>query len=117
MALTIEDLKPKAFKVNIKGVEVDCKPPRLSHMLVISKVGETFQNISTVNRESIQQSEQDFDWVVSELIPELKGIELDMQSVIDIITQVMEQVQPEENKELADKGVKFDTDPKAEKIG
>jgi hypothetical protein len=117
MALTIEDLRPKPFKINIKGVEVDCKPPRLSHMLVISKVGEAFQNISTASRETIQQSEKDFDWVVSELIPELKDIELDMQSVIDIITQVMEQVQPEENKELADKGVKFDTDPKAEKIG
>jgi len=117
MALTIEDLRPKNFKVNIKGVEVDCKPPRLSHMLVISKVGETFQNIGKSNRDEIQQAEKDFDWVVAELVPELKDIPLDMQSVIDFITQIMEQVQPDENKELTDKGVKFDTDPKAEKIG
>jgi len=117
MALTIEDLKPKSFTVNIKGVEVNCKTPRLSHILVISKVGESFQNISDLKREQIQQAEKDFDWVVAELIPELKDIPLDMQSVIDLITQIMEKIQPEESKELYDKGVKFDTDPKAEKIG
>jgi hypothetical protein len=117
MALTIEDLRPKNFKVNIKGVEVDCKPPRLSHILVISKVGESFQNIANLKREQIQEAEKDFDWVVSELMPELKGIDLDMQSVIDLITQIMEKIQPDESKELSDKGVKIDSDPKAEKIG
>lgn len=117
MALTIEDLKPKSFTVNIRGVEVSCKTPRLSHILVISKVGESFQNISDLKREQIQEAEKDFDWVVAELMPELKDVELDMQSVIDVITQIMEKIQPEESKELSDKGVKFDTDPKAEKIG
>ena len=63
------------------------------------------------------QAEKDFDWVVSELTPELKDIKLDMQSSLEFITQIMEKIQPEENKELAEKGVKFDTDPKAEKIG
>ena len=117
MALTIQDLQPKNFKIKIKGVEVDCKPPRLSHTLVISKVGEVFSNVSTASRADITNAEKDFDWVVEQLIPELKGIELDMAAVIEIITQIMEQVSPEETKELDSKGVKFDTTPKAEKIG
>jgi len=117
MALTIQDLQPKEFIINIKGVEVPCSPPRLSHTLIISKVGEVFQNIKEVSREDIQAAEADFDWVVSELMPELKDIKLDMQSVLDVITQMMAQIQPEESKQLAEQGVKFDADPKAEKIG
>lgn len=117
MALTIEDLKPKNFKIKVKDVEVECKPPRLSHTLVISKVGQTFQDVQKASREDILQAESDFDWVVGELIPELKGIDLDMQAIIDVITQIMEQIQPEESKILADKGVNFDSNPKAEKIG
>lgn len=117
MALTIDDLRPKDFKINIKGVEVDCKPPRLSHTLVLSKVGEIFKNIQTASKEDIVKAEQDFDWVVSELIPELGDIKLDIHSVIDVITQLMSQIEPDENIELQEKGVKFDSDPKAEKIG
>lgn len=117
MALTIQDLQPKDFIVTIKGVEVPCKPPRLSHTLVISKVGEVFQNIKEASRADIQSAESDFDWVVAELMPELKDIKLDMQAVLDIITQIMTKIQPEESIELADKGVKFDSDPKVEKIG
>lgn len=117
MALTIDDLKPKNFKIKVKGVEIESKPPRLSHTLVISKVGETFKDIKSADRKQIEQAEKDFDWVVAELMPELKDIPLDMQAVIDIITELMEQVAPEENRELNEKGVKFNTDPKVGVIG
>jgi hypothetical protein len=117
MALTIADLQPKNFKIKIKDVEVECKPPRLSHMLVMSKIGELFKDTTKASREEIQQAEADFDWLVDELIPELDGVKLDMQGVIDVISQMMAQVSPEENKQLEAQGVKFDTDPKAEKIG
>lgn len=115
--LSIEDLKPKSFKVNVKGVELDCKPLRMSHTLVISKIGDIFQNISKSKVEDIKQAEKDMDEVVADLIPDLKGIELDMQSTLDLITEMMKQIQPADNKELNDKGVEFNTDPKVEKLG
>lgn len=115
--LTIEDLKPKSFKVNIKGVELECKPLRMSHTLVISKIGEIFQNIGASSKEQIKQAEADMDEVVADLIPELSGIELDMQSTLDLITEMMAHIQPADNKELNDKGVEFNTDPKVEKLG
>jgi hypothetical protein len=117
MALTVQDLQPKDFKINVKGVELTCKPPKLSHMLVLSKVGNLFQDINSASRENILSAQSDFNWAISELIPELQDIDLDMQSTIDIITEIMKQVQPEENIELEQKGVKFDTDPKVEKVG
>lgn len=117
MSLSVSDLIPKDFKITIKGVEVTSKPPKLAHMLVLSKVGNLFQNINEAKRDDILSAQEDFDWVVTELIPELKDVELDMQASIDLITEIMKQVQPEENKELAEMGVKFDTDPKAEKVG
>jgi hypothetical protein len=117
MALTIEDLKPKKFTITVNGVELQCKPPRLTHILVISKIGEAFNNTESLDRTKIVEAGKDFDWVVSELLPELAGIELDMQASIDLLTQIMEQISPEENLELKAKGVSFDADPKAEKIG
>lgn len=117
MALTIDDLRPKNFKVNIKGVELECKPLRMSHTLIVSKIGDIFQNVSTSTNEQITQAQKDMDQVIADLIPELSGIELDMSATLELITQMMDQVQPDDNKELSDKGVSFDTDPKAEKIG
>lgn len=117
MALTIADLQPKEFKVIVKGVEVTCKPPKLSHMLVLSKVGNLFQNINDSNRQQILEAQEDFNWVVAELIPELKDTELDMQATIDLISEIMKQIQPEESKELAERGVKIDTDPKVQGVG
>lgn len=117
MALTINDLQPKDFTITVKGLQLTCKPPRLSHILVISKVGEAFDNINNLDRQKIEAVTADFDWVVEQLVPELKGIQLDMQDSVDILTQIMEQVTPDENQELKDKGVSFDADPKVEKIG
>lgn len=117
MSLTIEDLKPKNFKVNVKGVELECKPLRMSHTLVVSKIGDIFQNISTASKKQIKQAESDMDEIITELIPELEGIQLDMQATIDLITAMMENIQPADNKELTEKGVEFNTDPKVEKAG
>ncbi len=117
MGLTIEDLKPKNFKVKIKGVELDCKPLRMSHTLIVSKIGEIFQNINISTKKEIKQAEVDMDEVIAELIPELDGVKLDMESVLELITSMMESIQPSDNKELKEKGVAFDTDPKAEGNG
>lgn len=113
MGLTIQDLQPQDFKVSIKGVELTCKPLRLSHTLILAKVGDVFQNVGECTTEQLKQAEKDLDEVTTELIPELQGISLDMRSSMELITQMMEQVEPEDNKELAANGVTFD--PKVEK--
>jgi len=35
---TIADLQPKPFTVTVGGVELKCKPLRLSHALILSKM-------------------------------------------------------------------------------
>lgn len=117
MGLTIEDLKPKSFKITVKGVELECSPLRLSHALTVAKLGEVFQNSKDATKAQIAQAEVDMDEVISELIPELKGINLDISSVIEIITLMMETIQPSDNKELDEQGVDISNDPKAPKIG
>ncbi len=118
MGLTIADLKPKDFIVTIKGVEVSCKPLRLSHALVVAKIGNVFQEAAKASRQEIKQAEKDMDDLVAELIPELMGTELDMAATMELIQQLMDNIAPSDNKELADKGVKFNSDdPKEKKIG
>lgn len=110
---TIDDLKPKNFTINIDGVEVTCKPLRLSHSLVVAKVGEVFKDSKSASKEEIKQAEVDMDEVIGELIPELKGIELDMAKTMEVITQLLENIQPSDSKYLTEKEVKIDADPKA----
>ena len=123
MGVTIEDLKPKNFKMKIaikdseEKLEIECKPLRLSHTLTIAKVGNVLQNPDGSTKQKIKEAEQDMDEVISELIPELTGISLDIRTTISIIEQMLETVEPADNKEIREKGVKFDTDPKAPKIG
>lgn len=113
MSVSVDDLRPKPFVVTVKGVELQCKPLRLSHALSVAKVGNVFQSPEKSSTEQIKQAEKDMDTLIEELIPELKGIELDVSSILELITQLMEQIQPEDNKELEEKGVSFEADPKA----
>lgn len=117
MALTIQDLQPKNFTVDIDGVQIDCKPPKLSHILLISKVGEVLNDPKKATSQEIKQAEKDMDSIIIELMPSLSGIELSVTSILTVITQIMGQIEPADNKELNDKGVQFNTDPKVEKIG
>ncbi len=117
MALTVEDLRAKDFIIKIKDVELQCKPLKLSHALTVSKLGEIFQNTKNVTKQEVKQAEADMDEIIKELIPELAGVELDLGTTLEVITGMMENVQPSDNKELSDNKVKIDTDPKVEKIG
>jgi hypothetical protein len=117
MSISLSDLQPKPFKVTIRGVELECKPLRLSHALTLSKVGEVFQNPKSTTKEEVKKAEAEMDELAVELIPELAGIQLDVGSILDLISQMMVTVTPSDNKELNDKGVKLNSDPKAEKIG
>ena len=116
MGISIEDLIPKTFAVTLKGVELNCQPPRLNHTLLLAKVGRVFENPNATN-EQIESAQNDVDKVIEELLPELEGNKLDTKATLQFIQQVMEQIQPDDNKELQEKGVKFDSDPKAQRTG
>lgn len=118
MALSVDDLKPKPFKVNIKGVELTSKPVRLSHAMRIARVGNVLENAQEATTEQIKQAQAEIDEVFAELIPELEGKELDMSVTIDLIKALMETVEPSENKELKENNVEVgNTNPKAQKTG
>lgn len=109
---TIEDLQPKPFKITLKGVELLCAPPRLSHTLILAKVGNIFQNSKDATKDEMRQAESDINEVVGELIPDLKDVQLDMNATLELITQLMDNIQPSDNKELKENKVEVNTDPK-----
>jgi len=124
MSVTVADLQPKPFKVSIKvkgtdeKVEVDCSPLRLSHALQVSKIGNIFNDSANTTPQQLKQAEEDMDVVIAELMPELKGIKLDIGAIMEVIEQLMASVQPSDNKELREKGVNLEgSDPKTSKTG
>lgn len=116
--MSASDLQPKRFKIKIQANEYWCNPPRLSHRLIIGRIQPLFQaaddmskGIQTeVTAEQMLQYEKDLDTMIQDLVPELKGISLDILDIAEIITQLMESMLPQESKELKD--AKVEIDPK-----
>lgn len=117
MSIALNDLQPKPIEVKVKGVELTSKPLRLKHALILAKIGSVFENASKATVAEIEKAQTDVDAVFTELIPELKGIDLDMSSTMELLTQLMERIEPEENEQLKESGVKIDTDPKVQGTG
>lgn len=116
MSVSINDLQPKKFKIEIKGVELEVEPLNLSQMLIVASAGKIFQAESPTKQQIINAG-NDMQEILDEVIPELKGKKLDGQTTLDLIGKIMNSVEPDDNKELNERGVKFDVDPKAGKIG
>jgi hypothetical protein len=112
MSVTINDLQPKPFIIKIGDLELNSKPIRLSHALMLVKVGKIFDDASNASIEDIESAQKSLDKVFGDLVPELAGVELDMNTTIVIIEQMMNQITPDDNKELVENKVKIDTDPK-----
>jgi len=110
---TLDDLRPKKFPITVRGVNLQCSPLRLSHALIITKVGKVLENPADAKTEDIKQAESDLDGIIMELIPELKDIKLDMMDSVSIISQMSENIDPEDSKYLEKQGVKFDDGLKA----
>ena len=110
---TLDDLRPKKFQVTVRGVNLQCSPLRLSHALIIAKIGQVLENPKEAKTEDIRKAEADLDAIIIELIPELKDIKLDMMDSVELITQMSDGITPEDNKFLEDQGVKFDDGLKA----
>lgn len=113
MSVSIDDLKPKTFKVIVNDVELVCQPVRMKHALILAKVGNTFENASNASDSDIDKAQEQVDKVFGELIPEINGMDLDMQVTMSILEQIMEHIAPDDNKELSEKGVSLGKSPKA----
>lgn len=113
MSVTLDDLQAKNFIIEVKGVQLNCAPLKLSHALIMSKLGSIFENANKATSDEIKQAEKDLDGVLEEIIPVLKGKVFDMNFKMEVLTKVMESIQPDDNKELEANGVQLPTDPKA----
>ncbi|MEI7632007.1 MAG: hypothetical protein WCJ60_01645 [bacterium] len=112
MGISISDLMPKDFKVTVKGLELDCKPLRLSHALIVGKLSDVFSNPINYTANDIRQAEKDIDSVITDLIPELTGVKLDIASFVELMPQMMNSTQPQDEKDLVETGIQLGTDPK-----
>lgn len=110
---SVEDLRPQPFKITIRGVELDCKPLRMEHGLLISKIAAVFQNMDKATRKDIVTAQEDFDYVVASLVPELKDIELNIDDSLTVIEQMQTGSEPTDDQYLKEQGVQLG-DPKVQ---
>lgn len=110
---SVEDLRPQPFKITIRGVELECKPLRMEHGLLISKIASVFSKGENATREDIVTAQKDFDYVVSSLIPELKDVELNIDDSLAVIEQMQTGSEPSDDQYLKEQGVQLG-DPKVQ---
>lgn len=109
----MNDLQPKPFKVKIQDRTYLCKPPRLSHRLIIGRVQPLFKAMADLEQgkqtdipaEDLLKYEEDIDVMIQSLIPELKGVTLDIIDLAEILGQIMDHMLPADSKELKDANV------------
>ena len=118
MGLTIDDLKPKKFKVTLGGVGLDCSPLSVAQVLDLTRIGEIFQNPESHTSEDFKEADKKLKGIIGELIPELKDTGLEVKYVLELIEQLMDSIEPSDNQELKKAEVKFKkSDPKVQKTG
>lgn len=117
MSINLDDLKPKPFKIKLKGHELTSQPIRLAHALTMMKLGPVLEAPTDYTNEKLKESANELQALFVELIPELEGIELDITLTSDLIQQLMDNIQPSDNQELKEQGVKVTSDPKVPRSG
>lgn len=113
MSITANDLSAQPFTIVIRGHTLTSNPVKIRHALIMAKLGSVFNNLTDATEDDIEKADKKFAEIIEELIPELKGIDLDMQTTVDILGELMSSMEPSDNKELREAGVTFD-DPKAQ---
>jgi hypothetical protein len=113
MGVSLSDLSPQPFNVTIRGHEIQVQPPSLKHAMKLAKYGSVLENPREMTDKDIEQSDAAIREVIGELAPDLKGAELDFQTVMHIVSIIMGESEPDDNQELNRNNVKINTDPKA----
>ena len=116
MSLSLEDLRPKNFTITIQGVELECKPLKLSHTLTMASISDIFSNLKDSTPESIERADKEIQSLIADIIPSL-NFELDGATTMEIITELVNSTTPSDVEYLNKNGVKLDASPKAEKVG
>jgi len=122
MSLNIDELKPKKFTITLGSGTTECSPPKMSHLFIINKIGSVFRDPEKATSEQINEADASFSKLVTDLVPELNGQDIDVQYKLDVLTQITDHITPADNKELVEKGVSFesadgDDNPKVETAG
>jgi hypothetical protein len=85
--------------------------------MIVSKIGTIFNDPASATKQQIKQAEADLDELIAELIPDLKDIQLDVSSITEAISGMMQGIQPTEQQELEEHNIEFDSEKKVERDG
>ena len=124
--MTANDLQPKPFNIKVQDKEYLCKPIRMSHRLILARLTPFFKQFENAGNgepidltaQQLLEFEAELNVLISDLIPALAGLTIEMDDIAEILSQIMNNILPDESKELKEAKVEVQNDPKApEKIG
>lgn len=112
--LDLDTLVKPSKKVKLNGNIIELQPPTLEELVKLAKLGGELQGMDTSNLNADEVSEviEKLNGGIRELMPELKDTKLSIEQIIAVIEMMVDYAQPNDNKELAKRGVTLDNDQK-----
>lgn len=115
--LDLDTLSKSNKRVKIQGDIIEFAPPSLEDLIDLAKLGGQIQKyqqgeIDTKDIDSMSKLMDQLKDGLSNIVPELKKYKLNMEQLIALINLLVDSTQPNDQKELAKRGIALDNDQK-----
>lgn len=111
--IDLDALQPKPVIIKFNGQEITLNPPKTGDILKLGESAAKLQTISDKTPAEINTLIEEVTSAVYIIVPELTGQALNSQQLLALIKAISEMAIPPDAKELAQRGITVDGDPKA----
>jgi hypothetical protein len=111
--IDLDSVAPPKAIVKFDGKSIELKSPELGKLLEISTLATPLQKANEIAAEQVIDILDRITDKIYEMVPELSGSKLSIQQSLVLVKALQEMAIPQDAKELAAKGIKLDSDPKA----
>lgn len=113
--LDLDTLVKPSKTIRLKGEAIVINPPSLEELLKLSKLGGAIQAKQTGKKMSEEEAVEAINSLrdaFAELVPELKGKDLNVEQLLALLDMVVKMAMPSDVSELEKRGITLDADQK-----
>jgi hypothetical protein len=112
--IDLDALQPQPAIIKFKNKEITLNPPTTGDVLKLGEVAQKLQDIGELDADAVDATVQEVTNQVYKIIPDLAGEVLSTAQLLTLIKAISDMAIPPDAKELQERGITVDTDPKAE---
>jgi hypothetical protein len=116
--IDLDALTPQKAILKFQGNEITVDPPTVGAALKLAaaaqRMADLKDNAADIKPDELDSALDDIKEKIDVIIPELKGHELNMEQLLVVTRAISDMLIPKDAKELKERGISVDSDPKAD---